>query len=427
MILVIAPAMAQTQDKDESGPAPAGGIGPYLSRTVKISGSLRMRWESGQGSDFRTTCAPWYLLTRARLQAAFQPEPWLKIAAEAQDSRTEFYRQKPSGSVADPVDLRQAYVQLGASENGVMARVGRQELTLGSGRLIASVDWSNTARLFDVARAQFNKGPAKIDLAAGSIVQIDPDRMDRHKPGEHFYAAFTSFSKLLPRGSVEPYFIYKTQMGVKSKDGLAGDAETYALGGRITGVTPFGVDYSVEGVRELGSYSSDRLNGVGFVGGVGYKLPGYPGKPRVSADWVYGSGDNGRKDHHRETLDHMYGFNQPTNSMTGQFCWRNLSELRVGGEFRPTAKLKATVDFRDFRVANIQDGVYNASGVRTVFNPKATSSHVGFGPDLQMSFAVRPTTTVGLGLGTLFPGEYLRQSGKTTGYLYPSVYVSRKF
>ena len=123
----------------------------------------------------------------------------------------------------------------------------------------------------------------------------------------------------------------------------------------------------------------------------------------------------------------MYGFNQPTNSLTGQLGWRNLKESRIGVELRPASRLKINSDFRNFSLTNTQDGLYNASGVRTVFNPKASCKHVGFGPDTQVAFAVRPATVVGVGVGTLFAGEYLRQSGKTTGYFYPYVFVSRSF
>jgi len=426
VLFLVAPAVAQQQDTgDTADTASRGRIADYLFRTVKLSGSLRLRWESGQGSDFRVTPAPWYVLTRARFRAAFRPLWWLNFAAEAQDARAIFYRVKPSGSVQDPFDLRQAYLELGASESTLMARVGRQELTLGSGRLIASLDWSNTARLYDVARARLNTKSAKLDLVAGSIVQIDPDRVDRHKPGEHFYAGYLALPSVLPAGSIEPYAIVKTQLSVKGKDGVAGGADTYALGGRIVGAAPRRLDYSLEAVRETGNYANDILQAFGFVSSIGWRIATSNG-PRVVAEYVYSSGDNGRQDRHRETFDNMYGFNQPTNSLTGQFGWRNLTELRVGVEFRPLPKLKANLDLRNFAISNVQDGLYNASGSRTVWNPKATNAHVGFGPDVQITMAIWKGTSLGVGLGTLFPGEYLRQSGKTTGFLYPSVSVTRK-
>jgi Alginate export len=49
----------------------------------------------------------------------------------------------PSNAVADPFDFRQGYVDAGALEgNGIKLRVGRQDLTFGPGRLVATGDWS---------------------------------------------------------------------------------------------------------------------------------------------------------------------------------------------------------------------------------------------------------------------------------------------
>lgn len=427
-VLVLPPAFSQTETAATSPDVARGGSREYLFKTVKLSGSLRTRWESTHGSDFSVTPASSYLLTRARLALSFHPAAWFQIAGEAQDARALFYGTTPSGSVRNPIDLRQAYVQMGTPENGgVMVRVGRQELTLGSGRLIASLDWSNTARLFDVARAQLGARKFKLDLVGGSIVQTDPDRIDRHKPGEHFYSAYGALPALLPAASIEPYLVVKTQLSARGKDGLPGDAETFAFGARAIGKAPGRFDYSVEAVREAGNYSNDTLRAFGFIGAIGWTIANSGWRPHISAEYTYASGDDGRKDQHRESFDNMYGYNNPTNSLTGLFGWRNLSEWRTGMDVRPLALLKVKIDFRNFALANNQDGLYNSSGSRTVFNPMATSTHVGYGIDTQVVLALSKATSLGVGLGTLSPGEYLRQSGKTTGFLYPYLYLSRGF
>ena len=68
---------------------------------------------------------------------------------------------------------------------------------------------------------------------------------------------------------------------------------------------------------------------------------------------------------------------------------------------------------------------YNSSGTRTVFDAKATSNHVGEGVDAQVIYTLNSKTVVGFGFGKLTPGEYLKQAGKTTGLVYPSIYFTR--
>jgi len=236
------------------------GLKDYLARTVKVQGSLRARWESTQGSDFALTPADSYLLTRIRLGVAFQPTSWLNFYAEGQDARAEFYETKPASSVVDPMDFRQGYVEAGKLKgNGFKVRLGRQELTLGAGRLIGTGDWSNVTKTFDIVRGTVTTSQFKLDLVGGSPLLYDVNRMDRHKPGEHFYVAYGTLGKLIPGGQLEPYFMARTALNVKGKDGVAGRQETLIGGLRLTGKIPGGFDYAGEAAREGGSYGNDTV------------------------------------------------------------------------------------------------------------------------------------------------------------------------
>ena len=188
-------------------------------------------------------------------------------------------------------------------------------------------------------------------------------------------------------------------MGVARKDGKAGEMDTLAAGGRIIGKLLGGVDYSFEALHEFGSYSNDRLNASGLVAGGGWTITQSGWRPRVSGDYAYASGDDGRKDGSRETFDNMYCFNQPMNSLTGQFGWKNIKDLRTGVEFYP----------------------------RTVYDTKATSAHVGESIEMLSTASVTKSTTLGFGVGTLFSGAYLQQAHKGATFIYPIIDLYQKF
>jgi len=193
----------------------------FLERTVTFSGQLRERWEATQGKNFTVTPADSYVASRIRLGVAFKPLSWLRFFGETQDSRAIFYKTNPTSSVSDPFDWRQGYVEVGMLEgNGINVRVGRQDFQLGSGRLVASADWSNVTKPFDIAVATVTYGSSTNQVVAGSILLIDPGRVDRSRPGEHLYADYSTFKKLIPGASVEPYVMAKTALNVWSKDGL---------------------------------------------------------------------------------------------------------------------------------------------------------------------------------------------------------------
>lgn len=417
------PTVVLGQTQDQSGES------NYLLRTLKFSGSIRERWEATDG-PFSLTPADSYLLTQERLGILFRPAEWLNFFAEAQDARALFYQTTPSSVMQNPIDLHQAWVSLGQAEGpGFFGKFGRQDVVLGSGHLIASTDtwWTNTARNFDIAHGSYTNSVFKTELLAGSVVAIDPSGLDEHKTGDHVYADYNTFPHVLPGASVEPYFIARTGIGAKSKDGVIGDSDTLAFGLRIAGKLPGRVDYNVEPLHEFGSFADDRLSASALLAGTGWVITNSGWKPRLGTDYTYASGDNGRNNGVRETFDNMYGYNFPTNSLTGQFYFRNIKDLRTGIEFYPWKKLKLKLDGREFWLADVHDGLYSGLGTRTVFNPKATSAHVGESIEMMATAALSKHTTAGFGVGTLFPGEYLKQSNKDQAFIYPYLYLTQTF
>jgi hypothetical protein len=447
LVLAIFAMAAQAQTPNGQTGAQPDGAGPklpaatatdnapkpdnsFFGKTLVFTGQFRIRLEGYHGTDFSVTSASEYTLSRIRFGVAFQPLPWIRAYAEAADARAEFYKISPASNIDDPFDLRQAYVEAGNLEgNGVRFRAGREDMTIGSGRLVAVGDWGNDAKTFDVARTTFTYGLLNNEVIYGSPVNLDTTRFDRHKAGEHFYMDYATFKTILPGGSVEPYFIAKTQDGtddVKSKDGHLGSADVLYAGLRVIGKLPGRFDYSVEGVKEAGHYSHDVVNALGWVAGGGWTVNDAPAKLHFSSDFVWASGDDGKKDGFHQAFDCLYGLNQPLNSMTGQISWKNIQDWRAGVDFFPIRKLKVKVDYRDYWLANTADGLYNSSGTRTVFDAKATSNHVGEGIDAQVILTLNRKTVVGFGIGNLTPGAYLKQAGKTTGLVYPSLYFTRQ-
>jgi hypothetical protein len=415
---------ASTQPKTDGEKKPKN----YLQRTFTLSGQLRERWEGTEGSNFALTPAGSYDMSRIRVGLAYKPASWLRVFSEAQDSRVLFYQKTPPSSVDDPFDLRQVYVEAGALEgNGVRARVGRQELFMGSNRLICTCDLSNVTNTFDAARGTLTTSAFALDLIGGTVVLADPAREDRGKPGEHFYVAYSSFKKLIPDASIEPYLMAKTQFSVKSKDGKTGAADTLYAGGRIIGTTKGRLDYNFEGVREAGDYADDSIQAWGYAGGGGWGVSPALWKLHFSSDYTFASGNDGKNDGIHDQFDYLYGAQQPMNSLTGLFAWRNIEDWRAGADFAPLRKLTVKIDYRDYWLATVQDGLYSGIGTETVVNAKATSNHVGEGVDSMFIYAINGKTTLGTGVATLTPGAYLVQSKKTTGFVYPFLYFTRQF
>ena len=85
------------------------------------------------------------------------------------------------------------------------------------------------------------------------------------------------------------------------------------------------------------------------------------------------------------------------------------------------------MDYRDLSLVTTADGFYNSQNVRFLLNRQATSAHVGQALETVATYSAPHAITIAAGFGRLFAGQYLRQSGKPSGYVYPYLSCAVRF
>jgi len=361
-----------------------------------------------------------YYLSRTRLSLMVRPTPWLKFFGEGQDGRVLGYNASTQpANMHNALDLRQGFIDLSTEDrHGFGLRIGRQELVLGSARLIGVSDWG-LSRTFDGARASFYQTGLKIDVMAITPVLLDPSRVDRKRPGDRLAGSYITLDKWGPELVIEPYVFVRRQIRIACENGRIGDAMVGTAGFRVLGKLPGRIDYSAELARQWGSYAGDSISSMAGAYVAGWTVNGSPGKPRLSVEYDHASGDRASNDGHRQTFDQLYSHNPNSTAVANLMGWRNMRNPRAGFEFLMTKKWKVQADINEFYLATTQDSYYNAYGVRLALNRNATSRHVGSAIDVTNIFQLTKTVSVSAGIVHLFPGEYLKQSTPGSGYNYP--------
>jgi hypothetical protein len=432
LCLCVAPSLHAS---DPAGPAPPQPDSPDKSSDIllvdtvhsdnlpawlQLGGQIRGRFEDPSGTSITNAASDAYYLSRIRMDLGIKADRWLRFFAEAQDARVAAYNISPAPSaIYNPLDLRQGFVEVKLEGTAnITARAGRQELAFGGERLIGPADWG-MSRTFHAVDVGISHGRAKVDLFGGSVVLIDPTRIDRHKPGEHIYGAYGSIKNVLPGMNIEPYTLFKQTLQVKSELAVTGDALIASPGVRVFGTARARFDYIVEVVVQRGTYSTNKVAAMGASLVAGWTISRSPHKPRLSLEYNYASGDRSSKDGTRNTFDQLYPSDHPNYGMIDQFGWQNMKNIRAGFDLLVTKKLKLRTDFNDFYLATVQDALYNSSGSPVVLNRKATSSHVGSEINNVALYQWSKIWHFGAGYGHLFAGEYLKQSKAAFGYTYP--------
>lgn len=437
MLAMVADAQTPGPADPQTGASPARDLDAPISdqlnlpKWFQVGGQYKGRFESDRGISFVPGGNDSYYLQRVRIIFAIKPTRWLRFVADVQDSRNMFYgdnRAFPAYS-SDPFDLHQAYMEIGVPETtGFSVKVGRQEIFLGSMRLIGSGEWLNSGREHDGVRAAYNnvEHGLKVEVIKANLVLVDPTRFNRDIPREHWYAVYGTAKKWIPNASVEPYYMLKTTWNTIGELGGHGDTYVSTLGGRIKGATPGRVDYEVEVAKQIGHYATDPISALAGAYILGWRPTDLPSKPRFSVEYDHASGDRNNKDGVHQSFDNMY-CGHGYYGFADQVGWKNVRSARAGFDFSASRKLQFRIDVLNDFLDTVQDSLYNIGGVAKFTNRKATSAHVGEEVDFTMNFQATRNMKFQAGFSHIFPGLYLMETAKGSSYSVPYVMWTKNF
>ena len=274
-------------------------------------------------------------MSRFRLSATIRPSTTIRFFVQAQDSRA--FDKTTGGQVApmrDTFDLRQAYGDFGPSRATV--RIGRQDLFFGEQRLIGNLPWTNTARSFDGGRVTLRQKIGQFDVFAASVVNIQPEAFDKSGNGNILYGTYESLTNLIPKQTIEPYFLWRQSRGIAAELGGTATLHQATTGVRMAGALPHAFDYSTEAALQRGSAGPDDIRAWA---GHGARRPRRRRRARTPAAVRRVQSRVGRRELERRHARHLrsalsHRSRQATGS-SDQVGWRNINHARAGA--RPQA------------------------------------------------------------------------------------------
>jgi hypothetical protein len=442
VLWIALPALAQ-QPSPQAAPAlapkapPAPTTQPLLTHVnkelpawLKFSGEYRMRLEGFDGGGFKVDTRDAYALSRLRLNMRVLPTYWMRFQIQSQDAQVFWKNTKPDAPpFEDTMDIRQAYVEFGKAEApSVLLRVGRQELVFGEMRLIGHLNWTNTARSFDAARLTLQRGKVKLDLFAASVVNLREATANKSSGGNDIHGAYGSITKVIPNATIEPFMFWRLARGTKTELGLPGKTDRKVFGVRFVGKLPANFDYNIETADQAGSIGSDDVQAFAWHSAIGYTITGLKKKPRVFAEYNYASGDETPGDGVQQTFDQLYPTGHDKMGLADQVGWKNIHDLRAGIEYKATSKLALAGSYHSWWLASPTDALYNAAGAAVVKVAAGTAGrHVGQEADVQMTYTLNSTMSIGAGYANVFPGTFLKNATPGRQYRIPYAMLTYSF
>jgi len=413
----------------------------HRTRYESLDGQYRVRINGlpGNGGDqalvFRT-------LIHARADLDY-----FTLGAEMQDSRIELAdsgtatsSSKLTTTIANPLELLQAYIEVPLDNLLVkgshsVIRGGRITMDVGSRRLVARNRFRNTINGFtgldwqwhlaDKTFRAFYTLPVQRRVA-GNILN-NHARFDSEDSAVRFWGLYYSQPVFSTAVKGEAFLFGLNEND--SKDRATKNRDLYTFGFRLWRAPKVNqLDYQLETVYQLGksrvsTKSATPLNHWAYFhhAELGYSFNA-PGAPRLIAQFDYASGDDNPNDGQNNRFDTLYGarrFDFGPTSTYGAFARSNLISPGLRLKLKPLSSLKTMFVVRGFWRESTADS-WTTAGIN------GSQSYIGTQLEARLRWQVLPENlSVEGGVAHLFAGDLMTQAGKgDSTFVYTQINVS---
>ena len=293
----------------------------------------------------------------------------------------------------------------------VYARVGRQELLLGSQRLVSPPDWANTRRTFEGFRV-FRAGE-KFDWDLFWTQPVIPNvgRLDTVDNNQTFAGAWTTYR---PQKGValDSYYLYLDNANHTTQNGLVRAPTTvHTLGFRYSG-DKNGFLWDTENMLQLGERGSQSIVAGSVTAGAGYNFAEQPLNPTVWVYYDYATGDRSPNAGNFNTFNQHFPFGHYYMGYLDLVGRQNIHDLNFHLWLWPTKWVALQAQYHLFQLDSSRDALYGPAGAPLRRSPLGTAGRdVGDEVDLIANFHLGPHTDVLVGYSKLFAGDFLRNTG----------------
>jgi alginate export protein len=400
----------------------------YLS----LGGAARERYE--YYNNYRWSSEPppgnGYLLQRYLLHADLHLGPSFRIFGQLQSSLEDWREGGPRVTDEDRLDIHQLFadVRFALDEgdtDSLTLRIGRQEMSYGSQRLISVRESPNIRRAFDAVRVLTKVGDWQIDAFFTRPVEDDPGVFDDWgKDRIKFWGVYATHpAPLLQGAKIDLYYLGIDAPNAEFVQGTA-DERRHSIGGRLYGKRS-AWDYNFEGVFQWGKFGSGDIRGWTLASDTGYTFEDARFTPRLGLQADVISGDSNRNNNDLGTFNALF----PKGAYFGEIALigpANLFDLHPTLEFHLTKSVTLTADWDIFWRYSTDDGIYGSGG-NVLRGTDGSSRFIGHQPSIGIEWQIERHATFNAAYSHFFSGDYIKKSGPDLDVDFVGVWTQYRF
>jgi len=325
--------------------------------TLTLGGDLRERMEWAHNPGFgRTGTEDAAFLHRAYLHADLHVGSHVRVFTQFAYLDQSSRARGPGPFDTNRLDLSQGFVDLStplAGGDGTI-RIGRQELSFGSGRLLSVRDGANARLAFDAIRGMWRKGSISVDTLFAQPVAIGRGTFDDDTNGQQ--ALWGVHATLPVKGALKAdiYYLGYRNRAARYVSGT-GREERHSIGVRLFGKQG-GWDWDVEGIAQFGNFAGGRIGAWTIASDTGFTIDA-PLRPRIGLKADIASGDHDPNDKVLGTFNALYP-KLPYFSDANLVAPANFYDLQPGISLQPAKSLTASLGWDALWRESVRDAIY---------------------------------------------------------------------
>lgn len=349
-----------------------------------------------------------YLFSRMLLHADFRREKNFRAFVQLQSSMVN---GKPVTSPLDedPLEVHQAFAEVSSGNKILSFRLGRQEFSYGSQRLISVREGPNNRQSFDAAKIIFSKKNFLLETFFSHFVKAKKGLFnDGFNKDTKFWGAYLVKNKVPVFKNIDLYYFGLRKRQVSFDDG-SGREIRHSIGSRLWGGGAR-FKYDMEAVYQLGKFGTKNIRAWTASMNAAYKLTGVPTHPEFGLKAEFISGDAHYADDKLQTFNPLFprGGYFGLASIIGP---ANLADIHPSLAFQLTKKITLETDYDIFWRYSKNDGIYTP-GVSLIYTGK-NNPYNAIGQQLTVDLIYTPNPFLYFrGEFTWFDsGKYLKAAG----------------
>ena len=334
----------------------------------------------------------------------------------------------PRPTDKDVLSIHQAFFEYHspkAAGRQLLVRVGRQEMTIGSSRLISASQGLNVKRSFDGLVGGYRIGPWHFEGGLARLVAVGSGAFDDASTSEQRFWGGSVLRRavLFQGGAMSGYYL-----GVDRRESLyvqgIGPERRHTVGVKFAGVWK-AFDFNYDLVGQWGTFAGAPVRAWAAAIENAIRVPSWPLRPRLTLRINSATGDRDPDDPRLDAFNPLFPGNS-YSGLVGLLGPTNLTDVTPGVQLVFPHRVLLVIEAPTYFRSSVRDGVYNIELRPLPIPSSSPDRYVGTNPGFVVVWQATPHLNLTGVISRFLPGAAVEQSFIRHGFgFYSSSFTYR--